>query len=188
MTDFKSVMYFDRELIYRTQNEEDAIGFVNVAEVEESLLGGQLPEWETVGVAEKKDKSGDDVYSELLSTFTKKETHNKKLTFQPGHRNTHLALKRLYATNKINELIKETEKTAATLDERKLIFTEKLKQLVSNVVNIYLPNLYHPLIEKKQQLASDVYHESHPFIKMCVHTQKRKADSFQEPEGKRICN
>ena len=187
MTSLQSVLYFDRELIYETQNEDDAIGFVNVSEVAQSLPEGKLPEWSSSGVNESKDSSNEDVYSEVLSSLTIKKTKNKKLTFQPDHMNTHLALKRLYATNKINELITMTDEIAATRREKKCIFIEKLNQLLSSTIETHLKNLYHPIVKKEDELATDVYNGSHPIIQMCINPQKRLADDCDQVQAKRPC-
>ena len=186
MTDFQSVMVFDRELIYRTQKEEDAISFVNVSEVADSLPSGKLPEWETSNVGDVKQKANKDVYDEVLSSITVMKKPNKMFTFKPGHRKTHLALKNLYAKNKINDLIKQTDQEATTRSGRKDMFTEELTKLISNT-RYDLKDLCYPLIQKKEKLACDVYHEKHPFLRMCVSQKKRPAEDCTEPQGKRLC-
>ena len=186
MTSLDSVLYFDRELIYQTQDERDALGFVSVSQVAQSLPEGKLPVWESSHSSESKNNSETDVYSEVLSSLTVKETENKKLTFQAGHRETVLALKRLYATNQINQLIKNTEEIAHSTNQKEVIFREKLIQLLTSTIDKHLNNLYHPLIQNEQHIASDVYHESHPLIKMCI-SPKRLAEDCDEPERKRLC-
>lgn len=187
MTDFQSVMVFDRELIYRSQKEEDAISFVNVSEVEESFPDGKLPEWDTLWECDDKDNSNKNVYDEVLCSITVVKKPNKMFTFKPGHRNTHMALKYLYAKNKINDLIKEINNEATTRMERKHMFIEKLNRLISQTTNFDLKHLCHPLLQKNANLACDVYHEKHPFIQMCVSQKKRPAEDFNEPKGKRPC-
>ena len=187
MTDFQSVMVFDRELIYRTQREEDAISFVNVSEVAESLPGGKLPEWETSCVAEVKYNANKDVYDEVLSSITVMKKENKMFTFKPGHRNTQLALKFLYSRNMINKLIKHTDKEAASRSERKYMFTEKLTNLISYTIQHDLKDICYPLLQKNEKLACDVYHGKHPFLRMCISPNKRSAEGCTEPKGKRPC-
>ena len=186
LTDFQSVMVFDRELIYKTQREEDAISFVNVSEVAQSLPCGKLPEWETSYVAHVTDTSNEDVYDEVLSTITVMKTPNKMFTFKPGHRKTHLALKNIYATNKLNKLIKQIDQEATNRSEKKDIFTDKLNTLISQTTNRDLKNLFYPLLLKKDRLASDVYHEKHPFLRMCVSQKKRPAED-SDGQRKRLC-
>ena len=186
LTDLKSVMLFDRELIYKTQAEEDAISFVNVSEVAQSLPGGKLPEWETSYAAQVKDTSNEDVYDEVLSAITVMKTPNKRFTFKPGHRKTHLALKTLYATNKMNKLMKHIDQEATTRSEKKDIFTDELTQIISRTINIDLTNFCHPLVRKDVGLASDVYHGKHPFLGMCESPNKRPAEG-SDGQRKRLC-
>ena len=186
LTDFQSVMFFDRQVIYKTQKEQDAISFVNVSQVAKSLPCGKLPEWETSYVAHVTDTANEDVYDEVLSSITVMKTPNKMFTFKPGHRKTHLALKHIYATNKLNELIKQTDKEATNRSEREDIFTNKLTRLISHTTNFDLKNQFYPLLHKKERLASDVYHEKHPFLQMCVSHNKRPAED-SERQRKRLC-
>jgi hypothetical protein len=158
MTDFKSVMYFDRERVYETQHESDAIGFVSVADVTQRLQGGNLPKWEAhwQNTTTSNQQINVDVYTEVLSNITVKPTANNKYTYSPGHCQTNLALKRLYATNRINNMIKKTSATTQDRKERKDLFTTALhRDLKSWGKDV--KELYHPLICNDKQLAREVY-------------------------------
>ena len=185
MTDFQSVMYFDRELTYNHQKEEDPINFVNVSEVAQNGPSGKLPEWETECVSYWRVNQ--DVYSEVLSSITVKRTKTNGFTFKPGHRDTHLALKWLYSSNMMNQLIHQTNEEATTRSERNVIFTENLSKQVSHTIEKELIGMYHPLIQSDQRLACDVYDESHPFTRLGTSPMKRQAEDCDAVQGKRFC-
>lgn len=185
MTDFESVMFFDRELIYRTQEEEDAIGFVNVSEVAKSSPEGKLPQWEASYASHAKEPKNQDAYSEVLSTMTVNKTPNNKFTYKPSHRITNLTLKHLYGTGQMNQLIKTTDEEASTPLEQKALFTEKLENIL-DISSYQVKDFCHPIIQRNGALAQDVYHEKHPFTKLC-RNQKRMADQTPHSQEKRQC-
>lgn len=187
MTDMKSVMYFDRDLVYQTQQEEDAIHFVIVDSVKEGLPEGKLPEWETSYVSHKTYTENEDVYSEILSRMTEEETSTNKYTFKHGHRQRNLALKHLYATNKMNQLIKETDEEGKSTTDKKTIFNEKIEKHLSYTEENDLRHLLYPILKKDTRFACDVYYEGHPFLNLCYQSTKRQAESFEEPQAKRVC-
>ena len=189
MTKFKSVMFFNKEKVYETQNETDAIGFVSVCDVAKRLYGGNLPVFKT-NLPNDKDENVE-VYTEVLSNITTNQDDNGKSTYRNDHHNTRLALKHLYATNDINLLIKQTNTEKKSRDKAREYFTERLKRKINFTKKTYLNNLIHPLIQKKGK-ATDVYHSYHPFLKLCCQSTKRPhndehGDKCQSSSPKRQC-
>jgi hypothetical protein len=174
MTMFKSVMFFNKEKVYETQKEMDAIGFVSVKDVATRLYGGNLPVFKT-NLPNNTDENIE-LYTQVLSDITTNQDENGKDTYRHDHHNTRLALKHLYATNSINLLIKKTNTGKKSKDEKRVEFTTKLNKMINVTKKTYLKNLIHPLIQKKEGQATNVYHKNHPFIKLCCLSTKRPHD------------
>lgn len=190
MTEFKSIMYFDRERVYETQRESDAIGFVSVADVTQRVHGRNLPKWETHWQSStmRNKKTNIDVYTEVLSNLTVKHTANNKNTYSPGHGQTKLELKHLYATNTINELIETTSATTQDRNQRKDLFTKKLERNL-NGMRKYVKELYCPLICNDKELACEVYHKEEDYVCNFPDRKRKHEDTSQNVSSsqKRVC-
>ena len=190
MTDFKSVMYFDREKLYETQIEEDAVSFVEVDKVAKEIHNGKLPKWGCQLPRHVRNTSNLDIYSQVILDKTDRSVGH----FDNGHRQRNLAVLRMMALNKLNRLIELTEgKRFQQAEEKRQFFNMHYEKEVELAKSTILK--FAPLKDTRQgyegQRAWDVY-SRHPLKKLWQRHQhwhnKRTLDSDVSNPAKRHCS
>jgi hypothetical protein len=197
MTDLKSVMYFDREKLYETQIEEDAVDFVVVEQAAKELYGGKLPRWKCELPRHVRDTSNLDLYSQVILNKTDRSIGK----YEHDHRQKNLAVLKMMADNKLNKLIEQTEaRRFQNIEEKRRFFevgydkeVELAKQLTMNVAP-----LQDMRKDKESKFAKDVYGTAHPVRKMYrtnrfkgkrkQHEQWVLTDDDMSSHAKRHCN
>jgi hypothetical protein len=165
MTDFKSVMYFDREKLYETQIEEDAVSFVIVEQVAKELHDGNLPNWKCQLPRHVRDTSNLDIYSQVILNKTDRSIGK----FEHGHRQKNLAVLHMMASNKLNKLIEQSEQQRfQNIHEKRKYFEKEYEKAVESSKNMILK--VAPLKDSKQveegQRAWDAYSSCQPLRKL----------------------
>ena len=141
MTDQSSIMIFDREKVYKTQNLVDAISFIDVQEAMKKHHSGSIPEH----LNNKAYNKCYNWYSSMCPTSNRCKdsfltqiqnlnacSKNGKDTYHPCHRLRKLALKHLLKTNKIT-----TSKEFLAKFEEELQESIECKYFFSNALNIF---------------------------------------------------
>ena len=129
LTDFKTIMFFDRETVYKTQSPLDAVSFVHVPTDDE------LPLFHTEDTisAGFNSQTG---YGECVVDINKKECKDR-ITFHENHRKRKLALKKLFGNGTILSMMsKYTDKKMFQNELERAISKE-----VEQVDKTYIP--YH---------------------------------------------
>lgn len=148
MTEFKTVLFFDRETVYRTQNPLDCISFVDVKEVEKSYPDGQLPLFLTkdpfsTGYITKT------AYSREIFNINRSHFGEGKISFARNHYRQKLKMNKLFSSGKISALLSDEEMSHPSFrqklremlrkerEEEYIFFhaTEKLSEFPGSLVN-----------------------------------------------------
>lgn len=130
MTDQSTVMVFDRDKVYKTQNLTDAISFVNVREVSLKMHDGALPDYWCEDASNRRMNArifpfaAGETNSDIIQEINAQENEGK-ITFHPNHRLRKLALKLMLKENTLGGLFKENTESPAVL---KQVLEDRLKE------------------------------------------------------------
>ena len=124
MTDQSTVMVFDRDKVYKTQNLTNAISFVNVRDVALKMHDGALPDYWCDDADNRRMNArifpfaAGETSSDIVQEINAHENEGK-VTFHPDHRLRKLALKLMLKENTLAMLFKE--RTDLTVEPKRLL-------------------------------------------------------------------
>ncbi len=200
MTDFPTVMLFDRERVYKSQSVFDSISFVNVQDVAFQHHNGVLPTFESESLNQKQSDYREQSGTTKLATFVKQlnkcKTSSGCMTFHPHHRQRKLALKHILTCSKEKQLksdLMQMVKDGKQADNNNAVFqqfSETIDRLSGIVSDMYRPlrktvklQAYPDAMKQDgknckpaEEFASSVYTRDFSG-RCCVTKTKRKADN-----------
>ena len=145
MTNFSTVMVFDREKVYETQDVLDSISFVNVQDVAFRRYDGHLPDFKTTESADMR--RADDGFKSTIENLTRYRVGDGFESFHPRHRERKLAFKNLLATGKVADLLK-LHKTSKQ-QNAKILFRKDLEVGIGEVID-KVSTMYKPIAKLEE--------------------------------------
>ena len=139
MTDFSTVMVFDRETVYGTQNVHDSISFINVQDTTFRRHNGTLPTFKCDNITRQRKEDG---LNTLIRNVTRHTTEDGKyLTFHPRHRERKLAIKdMMIKTDIVRDMkMKQKGKVRALIEELAKDIEDDIQTRIKEVNNMYQP-------------------------------------------------
>jgi hypothetical protein len=150
MTDYATIMLFDRETVYSTQNVHDSISFIDVEDTAFRLHNGSLPEFRCDNFQRQNKDDGLNTYIRDLTL--QKTDDGKCLSFHPTHSLRMLAIKDMMIKQ---DIVTTMRQRLASKDERVIgEFQKQLEKDLQNHIN-QISNMYVPLKKAPEQTLID---------------------------------